>query len=509
MKKKKNFGFVIHPLRVVFALLFITLLTSGFMFFTPDSFGISSKLLHTQFVPSLMSVFAGTSLFFILLMVMTLLFGRVYCSFLCPLGILQDVISRVSSLFKSPKQRRTHYKKPHNILRYSILVIVAICLIIGVSYPLAFLDPYSVYGRIATNIFNSAALGINNLIAGLFPSAVVYEPFVNVSIAAVVVASGFFCLITILSAFWGRIYCNAICPVGSFLGLLSEAALFRLTIDEDKCVGCGICATHCKSGCIDPKNKKVDYSRCVMCFDCVKSCSTNAYKYSFSYGKKTVSSKKCDDDPENAGRRNALIALGSIGVILVSRKWGNKLHPAVSGEDNAAHIIPPGSISLNHLKEHCTACHACVAACPQHIIHPALGEHGLDGFMMPLISFKNGSCNYDCNACSLVCPAGAIKPLSIESKRVTKIGTVKFTAKNCMVFKTETNCGLCSEHCPTGAITMVDFKKKDLKFPSVHRDICIGCGGCEHVCPASPKAMTVVPVEEQSVISQVSRGEVS
>ncbi|MEG0519327.1 MAG: 4Fe-4S dicluster domain-containing protein, partial [Bacteroidales bacterium] len=155
-------------------------------------------------------------------------------------------------------------------------------------------------------------------------------------------------------------------------------------------------------------------------------------------------------------------------------------------------ICPPGAGSLEAFKDHCTACHACIAACPNQIIRPAIMEYGIDGFMLPTIQYDKKFCAYDCNKCSQVCPHGALQPLTLEEKQLTQIGRAKYIPKNCIVFTDGTDCGACDEHCPTKAISMTEVKgKPGLFFPKLNRDICIGCGACEYICPASAKAIVI------------------
>lgn len=148
-------------------------------------------------------------------------------------------------------------------------------------------------------------------------------------------------------------------------------------------------------------------------------------------------------------------------------------------------ITPPGSVSLEHFQAHCTSCHLCVSKCPSHVLKPVLMEYGLEGMMQPTVSFEKGFCNFDCTVCGDVCPNGAIKPLTVDEKHLTQMGHVIFIEENCIVHTDGTSCGACSEHCPTQAVAMVPYKD-GLTIPQVNTEICVGCGGCEYVCPAHP-----------------------
>jgi ferredoxin len=173
-------------------------------------------------------------------------------------------------------------------------------------------------------------------------------------------------------------------------------------------------------------------------------------------------------------------------------------------------IAPPGAISFDHLREKCISCHLCVSKCPSHVIKPAFLEYGLGGIMQPKLYFDHGFCNYDCTICGEVCPTGAIQPLTIEEKNHTQMGQVQFILENCIVYYDETSCGACSEHCPTQAVHMVPYKGV-LTIPEIDQNICVGCGACEHACPAIPfKAIYVegLPVQHTVEIKQEEAEEI-
>jgi len=159
--------------------------------------------------------------------------------------------------------------------------------------------------------------------------------------------------------------------------------------------------------------------------------------------------------------------------------------PSVFAEIKTHPVSPPGSISIEHFTEHCTACQLCVSACPSHVLKPSITEYGILGFMQPHMDYHASYCNYECTVCTEVCPTKAIQPLTVEQKKVTQIGRVHFIRENCIVYTDNTACAACNEHCPTQAVKMVPYKG-DLNIPQVDTSICIGCGACEHACPARP-----------------------
>lgn len=486
---------VLKKIRVGVALFFFVLITATFLHVINSETSIFSNLLKLQFVPSLLGVFTGTASVFILLLLLTLFFGRVYCSTICPLGIFQDVSIRVANLFKSKKQKRFIYEKPKKS-RYIVLGVIALFFIVGITLPLAYLDPYSIWGRISNEIINSSEHLINNGISFLFPNSVYFRTFGHFAVGSFIFALFLLISIIFFSAFKGRLYCNSVCPVGSFLGLISRFAAFQPVINQESCTKCHLCAIKCKSQCIDIKTQSVDTSRCVVCMNCVTACKNGSMTFAFTWKKssKTDDSKAIevqDKGLDYPDRRRALIAMGLMGTALAVKAV--KVGPLLSAKPKITGISPPGSVSVAHLKQNCTACHACITACPNNIIKPATMEYGIDGVLLPVLSFDNHFCSYDCNECSKVCPSNAIMPITLEEKKITQVGKVRFIPKRCIVFTDKTACGACEEHCPTKAITMVPYKNREgLYFPSVNRDYCIGCGGCEFICPALPEKAMIV-----------------
>lgn len=461
------------------SVLFLGLITFFFLDFAdilPIGF---HRLAHLQFVPALLSVSIGILLF---LIVLTLLFGRVYCSTVCPMGILQDVIARISK-WKEKKKKRYRYSPAKNILRWSVVGLTVIIYLLGGTFILGLLDPYSAYGRIAVHIFKPVYMAGNNLLESIFSRFDNYT-FYRVDASIVDLTSLLIAVVTfgvIIYLAWkhGRTWCNTICPVGTVLGALSRFSLFKIRIDDTKCNGCGLCATKCKAACINSKEHEIDYSRCVDCFDCLEACKQKALVYTPSLNASPVNPSKrrfLIAGLLTAGTAPKLIAQAQQTIAsLEGKKAYKKEHP----------ITPPGSVSQEHFQKQCTSCHLCVSKCPSHVLKPALMEYGLAGMMQPTVSFEKGFCNFDCTVCGDVCPNGAILPLTVEKKHLTQMGYVVFIEENCIVLTDGTSCGACSEHCPTQAVEMVPYKD-GLTIPRVNKEICVGCGGCEYVCPARP-----------------------
>lgn len=464
------------------SVVLFALITFYFLDFAGVS-GTRSFLPRIQFVPALLSLSAAVVVGWI---VLTLLLGRVYCSSVCPMGIFQDVVGWLSR--RRNKRKKYGFRPERPVLRWTVVVAVAVAFIAGFTFLLGLLDPYSAYGRMITNVFKPLYVAGNNGLAWVFTKfgnyTFYYIQVVILSVLAFAVGLLTFGVVGYMAWRYGRLYCNTVCPVGTLLGALSRYSLFKVRLDTEKCNGCGLCGLKCKGSCIDSKAHRIDYSRCVVCFDCIDNCRQGAVSYSWRRKKAAVSGEEGAVDRS----KRQFLATAAVTALAMPRAVAQQGASVLT--PNKAYrrehpLSPPGSLSAGHLLEHCTACHLCVTKCPSHVLKPAFTEYGLGGMMQPMMYFEDGFCNFDCTVCSDVCPNGAILPLTVEQKHVTQVGRVVFLIENCIVNTDETSCGACSEHCPTQAVTMVPYKD-GLTIPHVNPDICVGCGGCEYVCPVRP-----------------------
>lgn len=486
---------MLRKIRIAVSLVTISILTLYILDFAgimPSWFGVMAEL---QFIPALLSL---NLVILISLLLATFVFGRIYCSSICPLGIYQDIITRLSRIVH--KKKRFRFRKALTVMRWSFVAATVIAFLGGFTVLVGLLDPYSIYSRFAVHILKPPYQAGNNLAEMIF-THFDNHTFYKVSIYLL---SIFTLIITILTtAFvgylaWvnGRIYCNSVCPVGTVLGTISRASLFKIRIDENTCNSCGSCARNCKASCINSKEHKIDYSRCINCFDCLEVCSKNAMKFSYSFHIPLKNRKKV----VNASRRRFMMAVG-VSSVAATKLLAEKLPlTETSPVGRKSPITPPGSQSVEHLLQKCTSCHLCVSKCPSGIIKPSFLEYGIGGMFQPTLTFNNDFCNYDCTICSDVCPTGALLPLSKDAKHTNQMGQVRFVMNDCIVFTDETSCGACSEHCPTQAVHMVDYKN-DLTIPETDTSICVGCGGCEYICPATPnKAIFVEGIKQHKTI---------
>lgn len=492
---------MLKKIRVGVSLLLFVLITLYFLDFAdllPIEFDFLAKI---QFLPALLSLDA---LILIALILLTLIFGRVYCSSICPMGVYQDIVAWISKRIpkKLRKKRKKYtYSPAKNRLRWFVLGATLIAFLFGFTFLLGLLDPYAAYGRIATHIFRPVYQAGNNVLQSFFTSFDNYT-FYKVGIYSLGVFAFFVALITMLGIgllAWknGRTYCNTICPVGTTLGFLSKFSLFKMQFVDENCNSCGLCSMNCKASCIDSNKKTIDYSRCVTCFNCMEACNRSAMKYTpVNVKQKYSSSETIIKEPVDKSKRRFLSATVVTTIaatsLLAQKTTGAGLNREIKRKNP---IAPPGSLSINNLQDKCVSCHLCVSKCPSHVIKPSFLDYGIEGIMQPKLYFEHGFCNYDCTVCGDVCPTGAIRPLTKEEKHTTQMGKVHFIVENCIVYTDETNCGACSEHCPTQAVSMVPYKGS-LTIPHTDTTICVGCGGCEYVCPAIPhKAIYVEGVE--------------
>ena len=513
-------------LRVLAALLMLIALTAAFVDFrelVPVTLG--HWLASLQFVPALLAMASGAlvpTLLFAGLVLITLLFGRIYCSVLCPLGLLQDGISRIARLFKR-KRKSLPFAKEQVWLRHSFVWATVLASLLGWgAFALTVLDPYSHFGRIASALFRPLLTWVNNHVVWLAEAAGVNSLYrVDLplpGLGALIFPALVLTLLVFMAALRGRLWCNTVCPVGTILGWMSKHAAFRIGINTTACTKCAQCIRACKAQCIDLRAGQVDFSRCVACYDCVSVCDEQGIGYKWSWGRKVPAVSGAKNPERRAILKNSVqgLLLGSSLAVLArnaraeeSGYGGAKGEDAASGlEGKETHsskhdisgkplraeslgVAPPGAKNVPRFLDRCTACQLCVSACPKHVLQPALFEYGLKGFMKPRLDFTASFCDYDCRVCAEACPDKAIELMPIEDKQLEQIGIAAFYEERCIVKVKGTDCAACSEHCPTKAVSTISFGD-NLRIPQVNESLCIGCGACQFACPVLPEKAILV-----------------
>ena len=444
---------IIYRLRLIISAIVLII---SFLAFTAI-FNFFTNFFAIQLGPCVASLIASFSLSVLIsvlaVLLLTFLFGRFYCSLICPLGILQNFIGFLS--FKKSNNNKNMVKT-----RYTIAAFVFAALSCGWTVGFKILDPYTNFGLIASSIWTP------------FYNFITKNQNYEFTVLTLIISLIPFIILIFLVLFKRRFFCTAICPVGTLLGLSAKYGIVKLKIN-DKCITCGACFRNCPSGSINLKDKNIDNELCIRCLKCMSVCPKQAVSFAtVTDNKKTVTF--------DGSRRNFILGsafvLGAIATGVGSSFVRGKLFL----KDKIRAILPPGAGDYSSFSSKCTSCQLCVAVCPNKVIHPRDFSHSAI-----YMDYSKNSCKYDCNACSSACPTGAIKKISLEEKQHLRIGMAKIDGNLCV------NCGICAFKCPAKALNLNDDRV--LQFDGSK---CIGCGVCQTVCPQ--KAIEVVGITEQS-----------
>ena len=500
---------MLRKIRIILAAIFFLGITLLFLDYTGTVHAWLGWMAKIQFLPA---VLAANVLVIAGLIILTLLFGRVYCSVICPLGVMQDIISWFRGKLKKKNKFRFGYSPANNWMRYGMLALFIVAIIAGIHIIVAVMAPYSAYGRIASNII-APIYHWSELGSGIFEEwserAATYRAYDTEiwikSIPVFIIAVSTFIITFMLAWQKGRTWCNTVCPVGTTLGFLSRFSLFAPVINTEKCNKCGLCGKACKSSCINTKEHQVDYSRCVACMDCISNCKQGAISFGMRYKSaansasatyQAVSMKKCEtkEAEANVDRRMFLTTGLLMATAATIKAQDMKVDGGLADIDYAMQprrktpIVPAGAKSLRRFNDHCTGCQLCVSVCPNQVLRPS---NDLETLMQPEMSYERGYCRPECNKCSQVCPAGAIKPITAAEKSSIQIGHAVVDPKLCVINTDGVKCLHCIRVCPAHAIKTVLKNPDDPnspRIPVVLEEKCIGCGKCENLCPARPLA---------------------
>ena len=416
---------------------------------------------------------------------LTLVLGRVWCGWLCPLGTLLDWL-RFPGAKRRAKQVSLHWRLVKNIL---LLVILAMALFGSLS--LLIFDPITLLTRAMTTVilpvFNYTITTIEHV---LYPLPVLssgvdwLESNVRGTVLPVnqrafaynaLIAVLFFGVLA-LNLFADRFWCRYLCPLGAMLGLLSKVALFRPIVRSSTCISCAKCARVCPVEAIDSEpDYEIAAAECTVCLDCLAACPQNGMAFAVE--------KPAAWTQTDPTRRQVLASLGAgaVSVAILQTGLGAK-HPD-------PHLLrPPGVESEDEFLSKCIRCSQCIAVCPTSGLQPALAEAGLEGFWTPHLVPRVGYCDYGCNACGQICPTQAIPALDLDAKRQMIIGLAAVDQSRCLPWAYDTPCIVCEEMCPVADKAIKLQEDGDLQKPVIIADLCIGCGICEHHCPMEGEA---------------------
>lgn len=516
---------MLRKIRITLAAICFVAVTLLFLDFTGTLHLWFGWLAKIQFLPA---VLALNFVVIAILLVLTLLFGRIYCSVICPLGIFQDCVSNLSSRRKG-KKARFSYSKEIKWLRYGVLVLFVIALVAGLNALVALLAPYSAYGRMVQSLLAPVWQWGNNLLAWIAERqdsyAFVTKDVWLKSLPTLIVAAVTFVVVVVLAWRNGRTYCNTICPVGTTLSFFSRFAMFRPVIDKSKCKSCHACERKCKAACIDVDNHKIDYSRCVDCFDCIDSCRLGALKYRFAWGRgvgsgstgaKTpqnapVGSKMTSNESKNGQNRSSaaptpvaepVVRHGSPTAEVTDNGKG------VSTIDATSPVAEPVEATDKGRRAFLVGGAAVIggsllSSIPMRAEEEEIKDKKRDGGFAevlpkkapnrktPITPFGSESVEKfykHCTACQLcvtVCPNNVLRPSSrLEHLMQPEMSFEKGYCRP--------ECVKCSEVCPAGAILKITPEEKTewkVGTAGVDYDLCVvnrdgvSCGNCAHHCP--------------------------
>ena len=427
--------------------------------------------------------------------VLTLVFGRAWCGWLCPLGTTFDLLPSRSW------RRAVAVPESWRGIKYVLLVVVLVAAVLGSQTPM-FLDPLAILTR---TLGAAVWPGVDQLVTaieglasqvGLDGPVSSFDSLVRPALLPVdplsyedgPIFGALFVGLVALNWFAPRFWCRYLCPLGGLLGVISRVALVRRTTPA-ACGDCRLCAMRCPTGTIDRAHDNAsDPAECTVCMECVRSCPRGLSGF-----RRVVAAPQ--GRPYDPSRRSVLVGIGAaVAGIMLFRA------DLLAKRESPFLLRPPGSREANAdpvALTACTRCNACVRVCPTGAIQPAVLQAGLEGFATPVIVPRLGYCDYSCNACGLVCPTQAIPALDLPLKQRQVIGRAYIDQNRCLVWSDNTQCVVCQEMCPVPdkaiklevrQVQASDGTTPTLQFPRVDRDLCIGCGTCEYRCPVSGDA---------------------
>jgi MauM/NapG family ferredoxin protein len=424
---------------------------------------------------------------------LTLLAGRVWCGWLCPMGTLLDLFS-----FNRWRQNKLEVPRRLQQVKYILLLLILFAALFT-NLTLLILDPLTLLTRTMTvsvwpaldKIFTSTEAALYRLPA-LRSAVSVFDQWIRPELLpqlpnayrGAALFAGIFIVLVALNIMAERFWCRYLCPLGAMLGLFSKAAILRRAVNSD-CVGCEICPSSCPTGTIDPaEHFTSDPGECTMCLECLYSCPQDATSFTPTFGLAGWNTY----DPS---RRDVVMTLGAAvaGAAL--------LKVDLAAESDRPHLLRPPGVVEETLLSTCVRCGQCIRACPTGGLQPALTEAGLEGLWTPMLVPRLGYCDYSCNACGMSCPVGAIPALSLEEKHGQVLGQATIDHNRCLAWSENTPCIVCEEMCPLpekaivleeAEVVGINGETSLIQRPKVLSDRCVGCGICEYKCPVEGEA---------------------
>ncbi len=465
------------------------------LFFDLDPLVLAATWLAAHAVPA-------AALLALITLGLTLVFGRVFCGWVCPLGTIHHFATWLGHVMRRPRPKPQPYSRWQNA-KYYLLVGLLIMALFGAHW-IGVFDPISLlYRATATALYPAVQYAVEGGATAVYQAdphigplhlTAVTEPVYRFSRDHVFVTDRqvftggtliglLFAAIVVLNLYRRRFWCRYVCPLGGLLGWLSQRQMLRLVNAPNPCKECGRCAISCPAGASPEQPGQWRPSECFGCWNCVTSCDFDALAFKFASPFRALSNAKVD-----LGKRATLAAgAGGIAGLLLLR-----VGPQAQGRTyNPALIRPPGAREEREFLKRCLQCGLCMKVCPTNGLHPTGLDAGLEGLWTPKLVPRIGYCEYNCNLCGQVCPTEAIEPLAIEKKQEVKIGLATIDTTRCLPWAYGRECIVCEEHCPlspkaiyfqTKEIQNRDGARVVVKQPYVDPDLCTGCGICEAKC---------------------------
>ena len=419
--------------------------------------------------------------FSLLILIPTLFFGRFFCSWVCPLGILNQFLSHFFNRRRPVDEYRVNAYRPLYRVKYYILTVLLALGLFG-SLQIGLLDPIALLTRSFTV---SGLPAIHWAGASIYLNPPVFHG--GILIAAIFLA------ILLANRFMTRFWCRVLCPLGALLGFFSRWSLFRIQRDVHRCTDCNKCLQFCQGGS-DP-HAELRVSECHVCMNCLEQCPEGALHYGLPTAASSV------HQPLDIGRRRLVET--AVGAVVLFPMLRGSVSANTTPDPRV--IRPPGSLEENDFLARCIKCAACMRVCPTNVLQPALLESGFEGVWTPILVNAIGYCEHHCVLCGQVCPTAAIRPITIPEKigqkpfaEPVKLGTAFFDRGRCLPWAMNIPCIVCEEVCPTSPkaiwyrkVTLPgrdDGQSTELKQPHLEPALCIGCGICENKCPVVDKA---------------------
>jgi len=436
--------------------------------------------------------------------VLTLLLGRVFCGWICPLGTIHAIAGRGFDLFQRRTKRRDHWS-PWQLGKYYLLVGLLVMAAFGVHWVTIWDPLVLLYRTTATTLMPGFQWAVEEGSTAIFkadpgigsarlvtltdpPYAYLRDNVFNLQGQTFLATGGIllvFVAIVAANAYRRRFWCRYLCPLGALLGLISLRPLLRRAVEKENCNQCDLCAMSCHGAAGKSPGEQWKPAECLGCLNCTDSCNRDGLRFRWVWPWRRQPAVEGIDL-----RKRALLGAAVGGLVALPLVRAN---PQSRGKVYQSSLIrPPGSREEKDFLARCTACGLCMKICPTGGLQPTVFQAGLEGLWTPRLVPQIGYCDYTCTLCGQVCPTEAIQRLAVEDKQKVRLGLASFDVTRCIPYAYGRDCMVCEEHCPIPdkaiyclevEIRDRDGQPKTIKRPYVDPDKCIGCGVCEHVCP--------------------------